>query len=333
MKFLVTGVNGFIGSNLAKKLVEENHEVRGLILEGTDESNLEKFADKIEKVYGNITDPDSIHHFFEGIDVVVHLAARASDWGSEKRFQKINVEGSKNVLNAAIDAGVKRFIFMSSLAVHGFKGFQNADEETPYDPYNAYARSKRDVEGILNATLAQNKIEIVIIRPGFNIIGPFDRLDGLIIFDRIEKGKSVPLSGKGNAQMCYSCAENLVDGIILVATHPAATGTYIITDGPLITTRELYEHMFKAAGREPKIISFPYWLAITGVTLLELFCKLIRKKERPILTKYVVKLATTDLGFTNEKIVKELGYKATISIEEGFRQTYEWFKEELGKLE
>ncbi len=120
MKFFITGVNGFIGSNLAKKLVESDHEVRGLILEGTDESNLEKFAEKIEKVYGDVTDPDSIHTFFEGIDVVVHLAARVHDWGSEKLFRKLNYKGSKNVLDAAVQAGVKRFIFMSSLTVHGF---------------------------------------------------------------------------------------------------------------------------------------------------------------------------------------------------------------------
>ena len=333
MKFLVTGITGFIGSNLAKKLVESDYEVRGLILEGTDESNLEKFADKIEKVYGDITEPDSIRPFFEGIDVVVHLAARATDWGPEKLFQKINFGGSKNVLNAAIDAGVKRFIFMSSLAVHGFKGFQNADEETPYDPYNAYARSKKAVEDLLNDTFEQGKIETVIVRPGFAIFGPFDRLDSSKFYERIENRKFLPTVKKGKPLLCYSYVENLADGLILVATHPKAAGqTYIISDGPIIPNQEYLEKVYVGCGKEPKIKSLPYWLAITGATIYEAFCKLIRKKTRPLISRYLVKVGATDLGFTNEKVVKELGYKATVGIEEGFKRTYDWYKEEMERV-
>ncbi|NVM54244.1 MAG: NAD-dependent epimerase/dehydratase family protein [Candidatus Helarchaeota archaeon] len=329
MKFFITGVNGFIGSNLAKNLVETNHEVRGLILEGTDESDIEEIAEKIEKVYGDITIPDSIQSYFEGIDVVVHLAARASDWGPEKLFQKINVEGSKNVLTAAINAGVKRFIFMSSLAVHGFKGFQNADEQTPYDPYNAYARSKVAVEVLLNDAFDQGKIEIVIVRPGFAIFGPHDRLDSFIFYGRIKKGKSLPVVKKGKPLLCYSYVENLADGLILVATHPKAAGqTYIISDGPIISNREYFEHVFAGCGKEPKITSIPYSLAITGATIYGAFCKLIRKTSRPLISRYIVKVGATDLGYTNEKIVRELGYQAKIGIEEGFKRTYAWYKEE-----
>ncbi len=257
MRFLITGINGFIGSNLARKLIEQDHHVRGLILKGTDESNLEGIADKIEKVYGDITVPETINSLFEGIDVVVHLAARASDWGAEKLFRKINYNGSKNVLNASIEAGVRRFLFMSSLVVHGFDGFQSADESTPYNPWNAYARSKKDVEDLLNRTIEEGMIEVVIMRPGFNIFGPHDRLGSLELFSRIDKGKSLPCLNKGKSLICYSYVENLADGIILVATHPDAQGTYIITDGPIITNKEMYEKMFEACDHEPKISSIP----------------------------------------------------------------------------
>ncbi|NVM29822.1 MAG: NAD-dependent epimerase/dehydratase family protein [Candidatus Helarchaeota archaeon] len=367
MKFLVTGVNGFIGSNLAKKLVESDYEVRGLILEGTDESNLEKFADKIEKVYGDITDPNSIRTHFKGIDVVVHLAARAHDWGPEKLFQRINYEGSKNVLDAAVDASVKRFIFMSSLTVHGFEGFQNVDEETPYKPYNAYARSKKAVEDLLNDYFKQGKIETVIIRPGFTIFGPYDRLFSFEAYKRIEKGKSFPVVNKGKSLICYSYVENLVDGLILVATRPKAAGkTYIISDGPIIVFREFMEKMIKVCTNERKIklrgipswlatkvagffkaiyrlgrrkkkrelilLNVPLWLAIIAAGFIEAIYKISRSNKGPLITKYRVKVSSTDLGFVNEKFVKELGYKAIVGIEEGFKRTYEWYKEEMERV-
>jgi nucleoside-diphosphate-sugar epimerase len=333
LNFLVTGINGFIGSNLAKKLIAQEHQVRGLILEGTDESNLEGIAEQIEKVYGDITVPETIQSFFNGIDIVVHLAARASDWGAEKLFRKINFGGSKNVLQAAITAGVKRFLFMSSLVVHGFDGFQNADEQTPYNPWNAYARSKKDVEDLLNDTLAQGTIEVVIMRPGFNIFGPHDRLGSLELFSRIERGKSLPCLSKGKSLICYSYVENLVDGIILVATHPDAKGTYIITDGPIITNKVMYEKMFEACEREPKISSIPSWLGTVGAAIIEAFSKLVRKKERPLITRYLVKVGSTDLGFSNGKIVKELGYNASVDIVEAYKRTYEWYKRESEKLQ
>ncbi len=332
MKFLITGVNGFIGSNLAKKLVESNHQVRGFILEGTDESNLADIEDKIEKVYGDVTVPNSIRPHLQDIDVVIHLAALLLDWGPEKLIMKVNYEGTKNVLDSAVGAGVKRFVAMSSLTVHDFKGFQNADESTPYAPYNAYARSKKAVEDLLNTYYSHKKIESVIVRPGFTIFGPHDRLFSLEAYKRIEAGKSFPLVNKGQSLMCYSYVENLVDGLILVSTHPKAAGqTYIISDGPIITFRELIEQMFLAAGQTPKLSSFPSWLAYPAAAILTAFYKLVRSKTAPLITFYRVKVASTDLGFTNEKIVRELGYNATISLEEAFKRTYEWCKRELNK--
>ncbi len=335
LKFLVTGVNGFIGSNLAKKLVESGHEVRGLILEGTDESNLAPFKDEIEKVYGDITDLSSIKSFFTGIEVVIHLAARAYDWGPEKLFWKINFEGSANVLEAAIAGGVKRFVFMSSLAVHGFKGFEAADENTEYDPYNAYARSKVAVEELLNEVSKSGKIETVIVRPGFTIFGPNDKnIFSFRAYERIDNGKSFPAVNKGKSLMCYSYVENLVDGLILVASHPKAPGeTYIISDGPIIPFKELLEEIFASCGREPKIPSYPSWLAFPAAGLLEIFYKLFRSKDGPLINLYRVHVSSTDLGFVNNKVVSELGYKPAISLEEAFKRTYNWYKEEIKRNE
>ncbi|HUX98136.1 MAG TPA: NAD-dependent epimerase/dehydratase family protein [Candidatus Deferrimicrobium sp.] len=333
MKFLITGANGFIGSNLAKKLLEANHKVRGLILQGTDESNLDELGDAVEKVYGDITDFNSIKPHLNGVDVVIHLAGLVTDWGPEKLFQKVNVEGSKNMLDASVEAGVKRFVFMSSLTVHGFKGFQNNDEITPYAPYNAYARSKLAVEELLNAYFQQGKIETVIVRPGFTIFGPKDRMFSFEVYSRIEKGKSFPVVKKGDVLMCYSYVENLVDGLILVGTHPKAAGqTYIISDGPFISFQEFLEKMYASCEHKLKLTSIPTPLAIAGAGILEVLYKLVRSKKGPLITLYRVKVIATDLAFTNEKVVHDLGYEAAVDLEEAFKRTYSWYKEECTKI-
>ncbi len=182
---------------------------------------------------------------------------------------------------------------------------------------------------MLNGYFEQGKIETVIIRPGFTIFGPNDRLFSLEAYKWIDKGKSFPTVNKGKSLMCYSYVENLVDGLILVAKHPKAPGqTYIISDGPIIPFRELLEKMFASCGREPRISSFPSWLAFPAAGLLEVFYKLFRSKNGPLITLYRVHVSSTDLGFVNYKIVKELDYKPIIDLEEAFKRTYNWFKEE-----
>jgi dihydroflavonol-4-reductase len=330
MKFFITGANGFIGSNLTKKLVESGHAVSALIFKGTDESPLDELKEKIEIVYGDVTDMDSIRPFLKGVDVVVHLAARVSDWGSEKEFMHLNYEGTKNVLDAAIEAQVKRFIFMSSLTVHGFEGFLNADESTAYKPWNAYARSKKAVEDLLNAYYSQGKIETCVVRPGFTIFGPNDKLFSYEVYSRIDDGKSFPVVNHARTVTCYSYVENLADGLILVATHPKAAGqTYIISDGPVIPFKDFMAKMFAAGGKELKLMSIPSWLAYPAAGLLEAIYKLVRSKKGPLITLYRVKVIATDLGFTNGKIVKELGYKAPIGIDEAFKRTYESYKQSI----
>lgn len=327
MKFFITGANGFIGSNLTKKLVEIGHEVRALILKGTDESNLDEIQDKIEKVYGDVTDINSIRSLLEGIDVIVHLAARVLDWGTETLFIRLNYAGTKNVLNAAVKAGVKRFIFMSSLTVHGFEGFKNANETTPYKPYNAYARSKKAVEDLLNEYFTQGKIETCIVRPGFTIFGPNDRLFSYEVYGRIVNGKSFPVVNKAKALTCYSYVENLVDGLILVAEHPKAAGqTYIISDGPIIPFKDFMVKMFAASGKKLKLMSVPYCLAYPAAGLLEGIYKLFRSQKGPPITLYRVKVIATDLGFSNEKIIEDLGYQSAVELDEAFKRTFEAFK-------
>ena len=327
MKFYITGANGFIGSNLIDKLVEQGHEVRALVLKGTDESNLNQSRGKIEIIYGDVTNHKSIHSHLDGIDVVIHLAARVDDLGPKELFYNLNYQGSKNVLDAAIGAGVKRFVFMSSLTVHGFKDFRDSNEYTEYNPYNTYAETKREVEDLLNESSQANKIETVVVRPGFIIFGPRDILFSRETYERVCKDGKFVCVNKGKSLNCYSYVENLVDGLILVSTHPKAAGeTYVISDGPIITYREFMRNMFESCNTDLKLTSAPYWLAMSGATLLEGIYKLFKRKKGPIITRYRVHVASCNLGFVNDKIINDLGYEAKIDLQEACKRTFEWFQ-------
>jgi len=257
---------------------------------------------------------------------VIHLAGIVDDWGPRDLYMKVNYEGSKNILDAGLKTGINRFVFMSSLSVHGFEGFKNNEENTPYTPFNAYAESKMKVEELLNLNYEENNIDMVIVRPGFIIFGPRDVKYSLEQYDRIYKKHKFECVSKGKAVSCYSYVENLVDGLILVSTHPKAAGeTFIISDGPIITFRELMEKMFASCDVELKLTSIPYWLAYPVVALLEGIYKLFRRKKGPLLTRYRVNVASKDLGFVNDKIVKELGYDPKINLEEACKRTFDWY--------
>ncbi|MHA1264498.1 MAG: NAD-dependent epimerase/dehydratase family protein [Candidatus Helarchaeota archaeon] len=332
MKCFITGIKGFIGSNLAKALLKEGFEVRGFDLEKTSEMNLATIKDQIEMFYGDVTNPESLQAILQDVDVIFHLAALLLDWGPENLIMKVNYEGTKNVLSAAINANVKRFIAMSSLTVHGFKGFQKADETTSYAPYNAYARSKKAVEDLLNETYQNGHIETVIVRPGFTIFGPNDRLFSFEAYNRITRGKSFPLVNHGKSLMCYSYVDNLVDGLKLVATHSKAAGqTYIISDGPILPFKHFLEQLFTPCSVPVNFSNFPSWLALPVAGLLSGIYKLGRSKKGPLITPYRVKVSSTDLGFTNAKIVKDLGYHASINLEEAAKRTFTWFENEAVK--
>src|SRR5689334_17019020 len=123
MNVLVTGANGFIGSNLTQLLVREGHEVKAMVLPGTDLLNLEGL--NCEIVYADITKPEMLNGLLNDIEVVFHLAAVPSLAWSNHIF-KVNYDGTKNLLEETVRCKVTRFVFMSSLVVHGFSNFRNA---------------------------------------------------------------------------------------------------------------------------------------------------------------------------------------------------------------
>ena len=180
MKCLVTGSAGFIGSSLVKRLLKEGYEVKALI----HDTKPKYYEEKAEYIEGDITNFDSIRTLVKDVDVVFHCAAYVKDYGPKKTFYSINVEGTKNLVNACKDVDIKRFVFLSHIRYESSKKF------------GLYTETKRLAEQFLFDEYKKNGFPVVIIRPG-NAYGPGGSIWVIRILKSIQRGR-VTLINHGN---------------------------------------------------------------------------------------------------------------------------------------
>lgn len=322
---LVTGANGFIGSALCRALLDARCEVRGLILRGTDASGLRQMG--VPYAQADICRPDTLGEPLSGIRTIFHLAALARDWGPWKAFMRVNADGARNVLEAAAEAGVRRFVHMSTLAIHKFDGHVDADESTPaQNRINGYCAAKIVAEKHVREYQSRGRLETTIIRPGAFIHGPGDTTVFVHLVPYLERGKMMLLD-RGRQLTCYSYVENLVGGMVLAASRPEAAGeTFILTDDIKISMRELMEAICAALEIPPRFGSVPAWLARPAGWILEMLWKLARRPQAPPVHRYRANFAAKDFHFSCEKAKKVLGYRPVVSLGEGLRRTVEWYR-------
>ena len=323
---LVTGANGFIGSNLTKLLARKGWAVKGLVLEGTPEDFLEGLD--VDIVYGDIVRPESLKNAVRDMDVIFHLAAIAADWGPAERFFKVNVEGTRNMLEAAAEAGAGRFVFMSSPAVHGYNGHYKSTESVPRDcPADfAYGRSKIMAEDLVNRIHERGVMEGVIVRTGLFPFGPNDTTSFYKLARVLEKGMFSYVSG-GRAKTSTAYVENLCSGVELAGSHPRAAGqTFIIADDEDVSWKELIERFCYELKVKPPKLSVPYGAADILAAAVEGAWSVLRIEREPPLTRYRARLMHRDLSFVSIKARRELGYAPAISLDEGIRRTVAWYK-------
>jgi nucleoside-diphosphate-sugar epimerase len=269
-RVLVTGGQGFVGKALAFGALSKGFKVRvssRQTLNGSP-SNFE-FAQVAE--LGPTTDWSAA---LQGVATVVHCAGRAhvmSDTVADPLavFRAANRDGTLNLAQQAVNAGVKRFVFISSIGVNGSqtavgKPFSETDQSKPH---NAYALSKWEAEQSLMQIAAETGLDVVIIRPplvyGCNAPGNFGTL-----MRAVQRGWPLPLGAVHN-QRSLVALDNLVDFIVTCITHPqAANQTFLVSDGQDLSTTELVRGMAQAAGVPARLLPVPVWALQAGATFL-----------------------------------------------------------------
>lgn len=318
MRVVVTGANGFLGTHAVQRLALRGHRVRGFLLTGTVPGAAAPWMDEV--VEGDVRHPADAARAVAGAEAVVHLAAWVADTGDPARFYDVNVTGTRVLLDAAVAAGVRRFVFTSSLTVHGFGDFLDATEDLPYDfaGGNAYARSKIACERLLRQAHAEGRVEAAIVRPAFFPYGEHDRLSlpGLL---GLLRGRMVPLPGGCDPWLGTVHGDNLGEGLALCAELPAAAGqAFVIGDDGGLRFTDLYRALAREAGLPaPRFVPLPLPLARGAAALVEGAWRLLPLRGLAPLSRYRLDVATHSTHFSTDKARRVLGYRPIVTFEEG----------------
>jgi len=255
---LVTGATGFVGTAVVSELTRQGISCRAV----TREPREGYFN------IGNITPETDWTAALDGIDSIIHLASRAhvmNDTAADPaaQFRSLNVDSTLKLASQAIKAGVRRFVFISSIKVNGeaTQPGRPFTAEDPPNPQNPYAQSKLDAEQGLFALARGTNLEITVIRPPL-VYGPGVKANFATMMDWVNRGIPLPLGSVHNKRS-FVFVGNLADLIVLVAVHPDAGGqVFLVSDGADISTTELFKKIAQALGRPSLIVPLPASLVI-----------------------------------------------------------------------
>jgi dihydroflavonol-4-reductase len=325
---LVTGATGHIGNVLVRQLVEKGEKVRALILRGEDLLPLKGLD--VETVIGDVLDCESLRTAFEGVQKVFHLAGIISIMpGKNELVRRVNVEGTCNVLRTAIQTGVRRLIYTSSIHAivrtpHGVE----IDERLPFDPNNPvgeYDRSKAEatlaVQEAVKHGLDGSFLDAVIVCPT-GVIGPYD-------YRGSEMGQLIRDCAERKPQLYVDGAYDFVDvrdvarGLIL-ASEKGRPGESYILSGEHITVPHLLEAIGEITGKSFFSVKVPLNLAHAVARIMPLYYRLTNTKPR--ITPYALETLRSNSTISHAKAERELGYQPR-PLREALTDTIRWFRE------
>lgn len=321
MKALVTGANGFIGSAVVRALLGRDYEVRALI-HRSEPRNLKGLP--VELVQGDVRDAGAVHRAIRGCELVFHVAALYSFWVRPRALiYEVNVDGTRNVLSACAEEGVKRVVYTSSVAALGVRADGlPADENTPVDPrtiHGDYKKSKYLAEQVARE-LAQRGLPVVIVNPAFPV-GPYDRKPtptGQTILDFLRRRMPAYL----DTGMSVVDVDDVALGHVL-AVEQGRLGEQYILGGENLTLREIFLLLEELTGiaapraRLPRmpLLALSYlnaaWCSLTGGT--------------PRMTPDTIRMAAHPMFYDSGKAVRELGYSPR-PAREALQRAVDWFR-------
>lgn len=320
-KAFVTGASGFTGSHLCRMLVEQGYAVTAMVRQSSKCEKLSTLG--INTVIGDLSNNFNLQEELQGVDTVFHVAAAYRQEGiSKEQFWKVNVDGTRNLLEQAKNSCVRRFVHCSTVGVQGEISNPPAKESDPYNPGDHYQKSKMEGEKLAIGYFEKHNLEGVIVRP-VGIYGPGDTRF-LKLFKFVNNGK-FRMIGSGEVLYHLTYVEDLVRGIILTAEKPQAVGQiYAIGGEEYLTLKELVAILSEVLNQPVPTKSIPltpvYWTA----ALCETLCRPLGI-EPPIYRRRL-DFFTKDRAFDISKAKRELGYQPKVPLRDGLTRTAEWYK-------
>jgi len=322
VKVALTGASGYTGGHILKRLLARGNTVKALVRDASITPELK--ASGAELVTGVLGNTDHARRLVEGCDAVMHVAAVYRTAGHpDSYYREVNVEGTRKLLEAAVEAGVRRFVHTSTVGVHGDVENPPADETAPVAPSDIYQETKAEADAMAREFGRTRGIEVAIVRPGA-IYGPGEtRL--LKVFRGIARGRyAVVGSGKPHYHLVY--IDDLVDGFLLALDRPEAAGETFIIAGPTsLSQDDLAREVAQATGGSVWPVHIPAWPIQRLGDLVEAIC--IPLGLEPPIHRRRVDFWVKNRSFSIEKARRLLGYAPKVDVTEGIRRTALWYRE------
>ncbi len=318
MKTLITGATGFIGKHLVRTLVEQGRDVRCLVRKTSDTQYLKKLG--VELFYGDLLNRDSLKNIVKGVNIVHHLAGEVYSPRSGNYF-KINVEGTKNLLEACLPEHIEKFIFLSSIQAVGPNKNQAIllNEKSPCMPITPYGKSKLKAEQFLREFYANDSSPVIIIRAPL-VYGPgAANCRSAILFQTIRNGRFM-FVGRRDHMLSTCYIDNLIRGMLLLEKSKKSVGKiYFIADSKPYTVKHMTRTIAEALSVKQPRIHIPVWTAYLIAALLFLPNKIFHFSR--ILSWNTIREVTHNWECDISLIKEEQEYKPIVEFEKGVSKT------------
>ncbi len=324
MEILITGGNGFLGRNLILALQERGDNVRVLALSMEDTTWLEKRDVAVFR--GDILNPDALIAPMRGVEGVFHLAAMIGAWRAMRDYYAVNVTGTENVCQAALEAGVRRLVHISSAMVYDMAMGRAVTEDDLLEPLDEpYSLTKAQGDMLVQRMIREEHLPAVIIRPG-TLIGPGDRLNFGRMADRIRAGKGI-IIGSGNNAVPLVYVTDMVQGLLLALDSERAVGkAYNISNDQVLTQKVFLSTIAQEIGVKTPRLHVPYYPLYAAAYAAERIATFSNNRIPPFVTRHGVKLYGADNRLSIDKARRELGYAPKVPLIEAVRITCDWYQ-------
>jgi nucleoside-diphosphate-sugar epimerase len=315
-RVLVTGATGFLGRHVCAALVRSGARVRGLIRSG------EAPVPDVEVARtAGLNDVPALRAAMQGCDAVVHLAARVHVMNDPEpdplaAYRRVNVDGSRNVVEAAVSAGCRTLVHASSVKAVGDasdEAWTEAEEPRPVDPYGI---SKLESERVVREVAEGTGMEVAILRPPL-VYGPGMRANMLRLFQLVHRGVPLPLGAVANRRSLLY-AGNVAAAVRAMVEHcPAGCRTFFVSDGPALSTAELVRAIAAALGRPARLLAIPPELIRAAGRVGDLVPRV------PVTSAAVSRLLSS--LEVDDAPLRQAGYDPPFTLQDGLRETARWF--------
>ncbi|MBE9038617.1 NAD-dependent epimerase/dehydratase family protein [aff. Roholtiella sp. LEGE 12411] len=317
---LITGIGGFIGLRTAELALAQGMKVRGLQHSVDKAKKAEKLGAQV--ILGSVTDPVICQKACQGVDIVLHTVSVGKEGGSLDHFREVNVGGTINMAKTAREAGVKSFVYLSSVMVYGFNYRDRITEEGPLcGENNVYCQTKIEAEEALLQLNAPPDFGIINIRPG-DVYGP-GSITWIVRPLLLMRQRLFALANGGQGVMNHVYLDNLIEGIFLAIEKEAYGEAFNITDGQETSWKEYFMRLAEIGG-VPKPISLPASVLQSLLWQQKLANKILGKKTDILPDS--LGFVTRPYAYSIAKAQSRLTYQPKIDLQEGMRRTQEWLQ-------